>query len=312
MSHLPLPPPWCQWPLAAALAGLIIAGGAPANAQLEKKLDKNVRQYLSIDKLPERVQPLIISAVDYYDDGEYPQSIAALNSILVGNGKDKPKRSLRAWANQWLALNHSALKDSITTVKKYVKLSIDADVEIWREYAEFTRMPQDLREIYQAYWDSLLAGFNRKRHSWRLGLGTISRIDYSYRTEILEILGGLGAPIVADLEGGVEFKQLLVYVRIQRMRKNIERLSGGFYFEFSVLDEDLGNDKVQFEPAISAGYVLGYTYKSGLEIGGSFEFARLLFADSTSSKLNFNQTAQIGNFSRLSYGNFEFYVRKWF
>lgn len=324
MSHLP---PRRRWLLSALFAGLIAMSGAPAIAQLEKKLDKNVRQYLSIDKLPERVLPLIIAAIDYYDNGEYRQSIAALNSVLTGDGKNKPTRSLRAWANQWLALNHSALKDSIATVKKYVKLSTDADVEIWREYAEFARMPRDLREIYQVQWDSLLADFNKQRHSWRFGLGTISRLDYSYRTEILEVLGGIGAPIVADLNNQkIEFKQLLLYMRLQRVRKSIERIFAGYYFEFSFLEENLNNNKLkepqnlQFIPAVSAGSVLGYTFKSGWEIGASFEVVRLLFKNSNSDKssensqsdrLDFSQTTKIGDWP-LSYGSFELYLRKWF
>ncbi len=292
---------------------LIISSGASASAQSKKKpnLEKKLVQYLAFEKLPAPTQSLIVSAIDSFDNRKNRQSIDTLRALLAGKGIYKPRRSLRAWSHQWLALNYFSILDSATRTEEYVKLSIKDDVEIWREYAD-SRMPQGLREIYQEYWDELQQNFDKKRHSWRFGLGTISRLDYSYRAEILEILGGIGAPIVADLEGGVEFKQLLVYARIQRMRKSIERLSGGFYFEFSLLDEDLGNGEVQFEPGISAGYILGYTYKSGLEIGGSFEFARLLFTDSTSSNLNFSQTVKVGDLSRLSYGNFEFYVRKWF
>ncbi|MGH7452833.1 MAG: hypothetical protein ACRENG_15905, partial [bacterium] len=138
----------------------------------------------------------------------------------------------------------------------------------------------------------------------------ISRIDYSYRTEILEVLGGIGAPIVADLNNQeIKFKQLLLYTRLQRVRKSIERIFAGYYFEFSFLEEDLNDKKLDFIPAVSAGSVLGYAYKSGLEFGASFEVARLIFKKS--DELTFSQIKKIGN-STLSYGNFEIYLRKWF
>ncbi len=327
MNHLSLRPSWRQWPLPAVLAGLIMAGGAPVSAQLEKKLDKNVRQYLSVNEQPEFVLSLITSVVDHYDNGEYPQAITALNSILAGDGREKPNGSLRAWTYQWLALNHSAAKDSITVVKKYVQLSLDADVEIWREYAEFARMPRDLREIYQECWNSLQEQFNKKRHSWRLGLGTISRLDYGYRTETLEVLGGLGAPIVADLASKkIKFNQLLLYARLQRVRRSIERIFGGYYVEFSFLEENLNDNKLnapqklKFTPSLSAGAALGYANKSSWELGASFEVARLLFKKSDSDKkgdnsqsggIDFSQTTKINDWPLL-YGNFEFYVRKWF
>ncbi len=329
MNHTPVQRSRRKWPLCALLVGLIMVGVSKASAQPEKKLDKKVRQYLSIDKLPERTRSLILSAIDYYDNGEHQQSLKTLVTLLTGEGVYKPRRSLRAWSNQWLALNYFALDSSVATTKKYVTLSIDADVEIWREYAESSRMPLDLREIYEEYWDGLQENFNKKRHSWRLGLGTISRIDYSYRTEILEVLGGIGAPIVAEADfenPRIKFKQLLLYVRLQRVRKSIERIFGGYYFEFSFLEEDLNDNKLnapqklQFTPAVSVGSVLGYANKSSWEFGASFEVARLLFRkstsvndseNSTSEGLNFSQTTKIGDWP-LSYGNFELYLRKWF
>jgi hypothetical protein len=317
---------WCKWPFSALLLSLILSTVVPINAQPENRLRKNVREYLSFEKLPEHNRSLIRSAITNYYEGEYKKSISALMNLLTNAGLHKPKRSLRAWSNQWLALNYFALEDSVMTIRKHVKLSLEEDVEIWREYSD-SRMPQDLREIYQEYWDELQQKFNRKRHSWRFGLGTISRIDYSYRSEILEVLGGIGAPIVADLNNQkIKFKQLLLYTRLQRVRKSIERLFAGYYFEFSFLEEDLNDNmlkepqKLQFIPVVSAGAVLGYTYKSGWELGASFEVARLLFKKSDADKggensrsdgLDFSQTTKIGGWP-LSYGNFEFYLRKWF
>jgi hypothetical protein len=315
MSHTPVQRSWCEWPLRLLLVGLIMAGGSQAGAQPEKKpnLDKHVIEYLSFEKLLAPALSLIVSAIAHYDAGEYLQSIQNLSTILAGTGIYKPRRSLRAWSNQWLALNYFAL-DSVVTAKKYVKLSIEKeDVEIWREYAEFKRMPYDLRDIYQACWDSLQWGFDKKRKSIRLGIGTTSRIDFGLRYRFFEILAGIGIPIVVVEDSVAQLNQLLLYVRIQRMRKNIERLTAGLYFEFSLLEEDLKRDNPNFEGAISAGAVLAYPYKTGWEIGGSFELARLLFREKESGELPFSQTLRNSDFSlSLAYANFEIHIRKWF
>ncbi len=314
---------WHNRPFRILLVGLIAASGSPASAQIELKLDKNVRRYLSFEKLHEKTQSAILSAINNYDNGDHQQSINALMNLSTDVGSYKPRRSLRAWSNQWLALNAFALQDSIETVRKYVKFSLNEDVEIWREYAEVKRMPYDLRDLYQEAWDELQENFNKKRKSWRIGVGTISRMDLSYRYGYYEVLIGVGAPIVVDISGKenvFKFKQLLLYTRIQRVRKSIERLSAGYYFEFSLLEEDLSEDnlsKLLFRKAISAGPVLCYAHKSGLEIGGSFEVVRLLFKSDNpkepeSDDLAFSQTIKIDKKLFLSYANFEVYIRKWF
>ncbi|MDL1877536.1 hypothetical protein FBQ85_20590 [Cytophagia bacterium CHB2] len=303
---------WRRRLLQFVLAGAVLAGADEAIAQAEKKLDKNVRQYLSFDNLSEPVQARIGAAIDHYDNGEYVRAIAVLQTILAGTGKDKPKSALRAWTCQWLALNYFALKDSSAAVQKYVERSLDADVEIWREYAEPTRMSRDLHELYRAHWDGLQQAFDKKHKAIRLGLGSISRLDFSYRFRFFEIMAGVGAPIVVDNEN-IAFKQLLIYTRFQRLRRAIERLSPGFYFEFALLEEDLSRDNIKtlhFGEVISAGIVMAYPHKTGMEIGGSFELARLFFKQD--NNLSFNQTKRIGNTAFLSYGNFEIYLRKWF
>jgi hypothetical protein len=308
MSHPPVQRFRRRRLLCALLVGLITAGGSQASAQLAKRLDKKVRQYLSIDQLPERTRSLILSAIEHYGNGEHQQSLKALETILTDKGLYEPRRALRAWSNQWLALNYFALDSSVAATKKYVKLSIEQDVEIWREYA-YSGMPQDLREIYQEHWDELQENFNNKRHSWRLAVGTISRVDYSYRSRFLEILAGIGAPVVVESQE-FKIKQVLLYTRLLRMRRSIERITAGLYIEPSFLaGKDTTDNKSQFTGAISAGVVVAYPNKSGWEFGGSIEAVRLLFEKSV--ELTFSQTKEVGN-STLSYGNFEIYVRKWF
>lgn len=303
---------WRRRLLQSVLAGAILAGGEMAHAQTEKKLDKNVRQYLSFDKLSGPVQARIGAAIDYYDNGEYARAATVLHTILAGARPDKPGSALRAWVCQWLALNYFAMKDSSAAVDKYVQHSLDADVEIWREYAEPTRMPRDLQERFRAHWERLQQEFDKKHKALRLGLGSISRLDFSYRSRFLEIMAGIGAPIVVDNEN-VALKQLLIYTRFQRLRRAIERLSPGFYFEFALLEEDLSRDNISmlhFGEVISSGIVMAYPHKSGVEIGGSFELARIFFK--SDNNLSFNQTKRVGEVAFLTYGNFEIYLRKWF
>lgn len=305
---------WRRRLMQSVLAGAVLAGANGTVAQVEKKLDKNVHQYLSFDKLSEPVQARIGAAIDHYDNGEYARAITVLHTILAGAGPDKPGSALRAWACQWLALNYFAMKDSSAAVEKYVQHSLDADIEIWREFAEPNRMPRGLYELYRAHWEGLQQTFDKKHKAFRVGLGTISRVDFSYRARFLEIITGFGAPIVVNIENEkIALKQLLIYVRLQRLRRVIERLSPGFYFEFEMLEEDVSRNnigKLHFGEVISSGIVMAYPHKSGVEIGGSFELARLFFKEK--SDLSFNQTQPIGSTSFLTYGNFEIYLRKWF
>jgi len=313
MKPTPLRNAWRLWPLRALLVSLILAGGVPAGAQTEQKLDKKVRQYLSFEKLPERPRSLIISAIDYYDNGEHQQSIKALMSLLTDKGMYEPDPSLRAWSNQWLALNYYAV-DSLEYVKTHVKSSLQEDVDLWHENILDTRLPQDVRRLYEECWSEILNHLINKRESFRVGLGPITRVDFSYRYGLFDFVVGIGTPIILKIKGEVDkssiqsFDQLLLFARAQRMRKNIERLSPGFYGEFSLL-EDLEKRGVKFAGAISGGPILSYTWQSGWEIGGSFEVARLVIGSGIKTKLS--QTAFSKDLN-LSYSVFEFYFRKWF
>jgi len=324
MSHTHLRRSWYTWPLHMALAGLIMAGGSPTGAQPLKKpdIDRHVMEYLSFEKLPEATQKLIISAIDDYNNGKHQQSIETLKSLLAEKGIYKPERSLRAWSNQWLALNYFALHvDSLAIAKKYVDLSLEDDVEILREHVEFRRMPQDLREIYQESWQKLQDAFNRKRQSWRLSLGIISRVDFSRRFGFFDYVVGIGTPVIIKLNVPdeksefVSFKKLVLYTRMQWMRKNIERLTPGFYLEFSLLEEDLEKKDftegtMKFKKVLSGGAVVSYTWKSGWEMGGNVELARFLL-DGGENDLKFSQTVFSGDLT-LTVSRFELYVRMWF
>ncbi len=301
---------WRSWAVRALLVGMV-AGVSSANAQSEPKpnLGGNVIEYLSYDKLAENRKALVISAINSYDVGEYHRSIEALTHLLRGEGLKKPPRPLRAWSNQWLAMNYSAL-ENVAEAQRHAKLSLEEDVEIWREYSE-PRMDLALRELYLESWDRLRHSFEEKRNGLRLGLGTIPRVDYSYRSRLFEVLAGLGyIPLDVDIQGQkFTFKKVLLYARIQRMRNNLERLNPGLYFEPAIfLVNDNTDKKLEIGGALSFGAVMAYTYKSGWEFGGSFQIAQLLLGENA-QQLPSNLSIESENL-RLTI--FELYLRKWF
>ena len=159
------------------------------------------------------------------------------------------------------------------------------------------------------------------RSSLRVALGTILRADFSQRYGSYDFVFGLGSPVFFVRGGDVfnsqfsSFKQILLYTRGQWMRKNLERLTPGFYIEFSLLEEDLRirdftEGAMKFRKVLSGGPIFSYAWKSGLEMGGSTEIARLLFGKEKAD-LAFSQTAFRETFT-LTYSNFEVYFRKWF
>jgi hypothetical protein len=128
------------------------------------------------------------------------------------------------------------------------------------------------------------------------------------------VVAGVGTPIVIFVEdalnksGAKFFDQLLLYVRIQRMRKTLERLTAAWYLEFSLV-ENLKEPGVKFAKVFSGGPIMSYTWRSGWELGGSSEVARLIIGQDP--KPRFSQTAFKKDIS-LSYANFELYLRRWF
>lgn len=282
-------------------------------------LHEKIIHFLDFEQLPSQIQADMISAINDYDNGREIESIETILKILKGSTFYQPGRSLRAWSYQWLAMDYFAKyqQDSLSVTERYVDRSLSEDLEIWREFAD-VRIEEGLRRIYQEHWDAIFQRHEQKRKSFRFGFGTISRADYSYRYRVIDFVVGIGTPVVFVLQDDFKFEvfnQILLYTRIQRMRKNLERLTAGFYMEFALLERklqttDLDVRKLQFDSVISAGPILSYTYKTGWEIGTEFEIIRLNFSKSKGS-LGFSQTAFKENFT-LSFSNFAFYFRKWF
>lgn len=294
----------------------VAAAGVPAPARAQKKpnLDANVIAYLDFEKLLERNQSLIVAAVDDYNNREHRRSISALQALLSGESIYQPKKPLRAWAEQWLAINYAVLADSLAKAREHARRSLDEDVEIWREYP-YRKMPQDLRDIYQEEWQALQQAFDRKHKGFRLGLGTISRMDFSYRFNLLEIMVGVGAPLAVDPEEEkIRLRpQLLFYSRLQRLRRSIERLSAGYYVEVSGLEENWREDGFKLQSVVSVGSVIAYPYNGGVEFGGSFEVARVFLFRDEPGELPFVQRIKSTELKFFgTYANFEIYLRKWF
>jgi hypothetical protein len=255
------------------------------------------------EKASPQIQELIISVIDGFDANEPAKSIIALEKMLVIDRAEKLKGLCRAWVYQWLALCYDDL-DSLEMARKYVILSLEEDPEIWREHAD-SRLKARLRKTYQDCWEEILERFMKKRKSWRVAVGPIIRADISNRYGMVT---GIATTFVSiNLDSLEVFKDLLLFVRLQRMRKNIERLTSGFYGEFS-----LSLRKAE-KPAkvLSFGPILSYAYQSGSEIGCTFEIARLVIG---SGKTRISQTIFFKENKSLafSYANFEIYLRKWF
>ncbi len=252
-----------------------------------------------------QVQTLIRSAIESFDANEPTQSISTLRKLLDIAEQEKLDGLCKAWVYQWLALSYDDL-DSLKTAREFVLLSLKKDPDIWREHAD-SRLKPRLRKTYQDCWEEILEPFMKKRRSWRVAVGPITRFDISNR---FGVMTGIGTSVVQikDFDSLKVFQDLdlMLYMRVQRMRKTIERLTAGFYGEFSV------SFKKAEKPAkiLSFGPILGYARQSGWEIGGTFEIARLVIGG---GKTRISQTIATDNKKlAFSYANFELYLRKWF
>jgi len=301
--------------LARISLGVIVAvaaGNDLASAQQRpyQLLSNELIKYGRFQELPAPVLTLVDSAIKHYDNNAHQKSLRDLKKI---SGMDEARRAtslFRSWVYQWLALNYFAL-DSSESARFYIRRSLDEDIDIWPDYFDADRFSGQFLGLYHLGYTEIFNRFNKKRQSVRFApLGTIARADYSYRFGLVDLVIGGGATVVLAEKQKLKLKHnddLLVYWRVQRMRKNYKKLTGGFYGEFSLLL------KKSEKPAkaISVGPILSYTYRSDWEIGSTFEAVRLIIggsADTNLSQTAFNEKGTLA----LSYGNFEFYFRKWF
>ncbi len=286
-----------------------------------KRLSSRLIKDARFSELPQPLVALVDSAIKHYDDGDNEgrqRSVQDLRKILTMEEVKKTSSLFRAWVHEWLALSYFALDSSMMLVEQHVKQSLDENMEIWREYPDLKRLPEEVRDIYQTRWAYIESEFRKKLRSIRIAAGPISRVDFSYRMlENWDIVGGIGTPIKVEVVPDRDvtksnfsaFKQLLLFMRIQWMRKTIERLSAGVYLGFSF--EDSSKSGIQFSTMyVNGGPILSYTYKSGWEIGSTFEVARLVIKGAPETDLS--QTALKRDPVTLSHGIFEFYLRKWF
>jgi hypothetical protein len=79
--------------------------------------------------------------------------------------------------------------------------------------------------------------------------------------------------------------------------------------EFALYSEDFFSKNVKPAKALSIGPILSHTYPSRWELGSSFEVARLNFGRSSSTRFSATYKSES---VKLTYGNFEIYLRKWF
>ncbi len=261
------------------------------------------------EKASPQVKTLIQSAIETFDANEPARSIQTLRKILEPAASEELDGLCKAWAYQWLALSYDDL-DSLQTARQYVIRSLAQDPEIWREHAD-TRLPPRLRKTYQDCWNAIEKKFSEKRRNWRIAVGPIARAEFSNRfglatgigTSVIRIEELNDVRLFQDLK---LFQDLLLYVRAQRMRKNIERLTAGFYGEVSLSLKE-SEKPVQI---LSFGPILSYAYQSGWELGSTFEIVRFVIGG---GKTRISQTISIkDNKLAYSYANFELYIRKWF
>ncbi|GEM_PF-3467860 len=255
------------------------------------------------EKAPPQVKALIQSAIETFDANQPARSIQTLRKILETTAPGTMDGLCKAWVYQWLALSYDDL-DSLETARKYVIRSLEQDPEIWRVHAD-SRLKPGLRKTFQDCWNEIETQFLEKRKSWRVAIGPITRAEFSNR---FGIAAGIGTSVVRieELNDAKLFEDLLLYVRAQRMRKNIERLTAGFYGEFSLSLK--GSEKPV--KILSSGPILSYAYQSGWELGSTFEIARLVIGG---GKTRISQTISTKDKKlAFSYANFELYIRKWF
>jgi len=279
----------------------VLIGSAPAQEQTRAD---EAFPCKDIENLPS-VKALIDSTTFYYNKFNFSKSAEFLHKILAEEkaGMYRLDDLCRAAVYQQLARCHD---DSATLeiAQNYVIQSLREDPEIWREHAH-PLLSERLQRIYRKCWNEMQIAFMKKRKSWRVALGPVTRVDFSNR---LGVMTGIGTSVVRieDFDSLKVFQDLLLYVRVQRMRKTIERLTAGFYGEFSL------SLKEAEKPAkiLSFGPILGYARQSGWEIGSTFEIARFVIGG---GKTRISQTIATDNKKlAFSYANFELYIRKWF
>jgi hypothetical protein len=265
-------------------------------------------------KLPPKIRIPALAAEMLANEGKYEDSIDTLQAVLSAKETRKARGMFRAWLHQWLAYNYAVL-DSLEVARKHVMLSLDSEIDIWPDYLD-NSLQSDVRILYQQCYAEILNRFLQKRRSWRIAVGTITRADFSYRYGFFDVALGIGSTVVFFEKvsnlfyyNAAFFRDLLVYLRLQRMRKTIKRLTAGVYLELALM-EDREDEKFDPAPALSGGPILSYAYPSGWEMGSSFEVARFVFKRDAEIT-PFSQTIDYQN-GAFSYGNFEFYLRKWF
>ncbi|MGH7495565.1 MAG: hypothetical protein ACREOO_24660 [bacterium] len=264
-------------------------------------------------RLPQQVRIPATSAVKLAKDSRYQESIQTFETVLAMKEAQKANKMFRAWIHQWLAYSYSVL-DSVETARKHVGFSLKADIDIWPDNLDKS-MHSDVWNLYRECYAEILERLLRKRQSFRLGVGTIMRAEYSYRfAPHFDIAAGVGLPVLVGVkpETGVEFKrveQTHFYFRLQRMRKHIKRLTGGFYLEYALVHEYSEEDDDPLS-VISAGPILSFCQPEGWEYGGIFSIAQLGIA--AGDKISFSSIAIKESKTVLQYANFEVYLRKWF
>lgn len=265
--------------------------------------------------LPAQIRIPAEAAEKLAKDSRYQESIKAFKDVLAIKETQDARGMFRAWVHQWLAYNYSVL-DSAEAARKHVRLSLQADIDIWPDDLDKS-LHSDVWVLYRECYAEIFNRFQQKHQSLRLAIGTIVRADYSYRfLPHLDLVAGIGVPVLvggsSEEEGFVEFKevqQVHFYLRLQRMRKNIERLTGGFFLEYALV-HDFTDANDDFINVISAGPLLSYSHKSGWEYGGVFTIAQL--GIKAEDKIKFSSYAFKKGDTVLNYSNFEIYVRKWF
>lgn len=321
----------------AALSVITWAAAALPQAPVLEPFKEDLARQKWFQNLPVPAQILADSALRYYDDFENQKSIQVLQSLqtMINTGElKKTSGRFRAWIYELLAANyyHLARLDSLgftlaqrELVKSYVHGSLEENIGIWPEHVDEVRViPDEIRILYQESWDEIYENFAQKRKSWRVGVGTIMRADFGYSLGFLDVAAGIGTTLDAFVDPEtseprvpteLRFRNLLLFVRLQKMRKNLKQLTPGGYLEYS-FSEDLTQSGHQTAHALSIGPVVGYAHPSGWEIGGSFEFARLIIGRESQEQSQQLTSQQIkldeSNDLIISYGYFEFYLRKWF
>ncbi len=288
----------------------------------QSKLTGDITKKDWFQKLPQQVRTLADSAVWLANDSKYEESIKILQELLDMPETQKANRLFRAWLYQWMAYDFSPSDNADTTgnadtTRFFVRRSIQADFDIWPDNVD-GRLPQEVRGMYQEYRDEILDRFIKKRRNYRIAIGPITRAELGYSYGPFNFAFGIGTTVVITKELGdliaknVDyenkfFNDLLIFLRLQWMRKNLKRVTAGFYVEYGTYSEDFFKSRPT--RGLSVGPVLAYAYPKGWEIGSSFEVARMNFGSGSITRFSATYSNEVVN---LTYGNFEIYIRKWF